>query len=212
MTEHAAGGQEAAGIRARLGARVLVLVGMMGAGKSSIGRRLAEALTLPFMDADTEIERAAGQTIPEIFAEHGEPYFRDGERRVIARLLTEGPQVLATGGGATMSVETRAAIAERGISIWLKADLDVLMSRVRKRNNRPMIKNGDPEGTMRRLMEERYPVYALSDITVVSRDVAHEVIVNEIVAALRPDAAIWQRPAPVASAPMLGGANVETSV
>jgi shikimate kinase len=207
MTEHAAGGLEAAGIRARLGARVLVLVGMMGAGKSSIGRRLADALTLPFVDADTEIERAAGQTIPEIFAEHGEPYFRDGERRVIARLLTEGPQVLATGGGATMSAETRGAIAEGGISIWLKADLDVLMSRVRKRNNRPMIKNADPEGTMRRLMDERYPVYALSDITVVSRDVAHEVIVNEIVAALRPGAAIWQRAALVASAPVPGGAS-----
>ena len=158
-------------ITARLGARSIVLVGMMGAGKTTVGKRLANRLDVRFIDADTEIEKAASQTIPEIFAQHGEPYFRDGERRVIARLLGEGPQVLATGGGAFMSPETRTAIAEKGISVWLQADVDLLLARVRRRSNRPLLENADPEGTLRRLVAERYPVYALADLTVTSRDV-----------------------------------------
>jgi shikimate kinase len=167
-------------IRRKLGARSLVLVGLMGAGKSTVGRRLAGKLDLPFRDADNEIEAAAGMTIPEIFATHGEAYFRDGERRVIARLLQEGPIVLATGGGAFMNEETRARIAESGISIWLKADLDVLMRRVRKRSNRPLLQNPDPEGTMRKLMDTRYPVYATADLTVESHEAPHDRVLAEI--------------------------------
>jgi shikimate kinase len=171
-------------IRRWLGTRSLVMVGLMGCGKSSIGRRLANALSLPFIDADDEIERAAHMTIPEIFAEHGEDYFRAGERRVIARLLTAGPQVLATGGGAYMNPETRANIRKSGFAIWLKADLPVLMRRVMKRDNRPLLKTDDPEAVMRRLMDVRYPVYAMAELTIESRDVPHEVIVGEILAAL----------------------------
>ncbi len=167
-------------IRAALGQRSVVLVGLMGCGKSAIGRRLAGRLSLPFIDADEEIERAAGKSIEDIFAEHGEPYFRDGERRVLARLLRSGPQVLATGGGAFMNEETRAAIAESGVSVWLKADLPLLVRRVGKRGNRPLLKAGDPETVLRNLMATRYPVYAAADITVESRDVPHEVIVAEI--------------------------------
>src|SRR5215218_9869364 len=147
-------------IRSRLGRRSVVLVGLMGAGKSTVGRRLGSKLGLPFRDADHEIEAAAGMTIPDIFAIYGEAYFRDGERRVIARLLQDGPMVLATGGGAYMNEETRAGIRERAVSIWLKADLEVLLKRVRKRSNRPLLQNPDPEGTMRKLMDIRYPVYA----------------------------------------------------
>ncbi|MDJ1157420.1 shikimate kinase [Chelatococcus sp. SYSU_G07232] len=169
-----------AAIRERLGARSIVLVGLMGAGKSSVGRRLAQRLGLPFLDADVEIERAAGMSIPDIFAAHGEAHFRDGERRVVARLLGEGPQVLATGGGAYMNEETRRRIAERGVCIWLKAELDVLMRRVRKRQNRPLLSTPDPEATMRRLMDERYPVYALADLVILSRDVPHEAVVEDI--------------------------------
>ena len=177
------GGQDQAGQRGqplsrRLGARSLVLVGLMGAGKSTVGRRLAQTLQLPFRDADHEIEAAAGMTIPEIFAIHGEDHFRDGERRVIARLLQEGPIVLAT-GGAFMNDETRLRIAEHGISLWLKADLDVLMRRVRKRHNRPLLQNPDPEGTMRRLIEARHPIYALADVTVDSREIPHEKVVQD---------------------------------
>ena len=183
------GGQDQAGQRGqplsrRLGARSLVLVGLMGAGKSTVGRRLAQTLQLPFRDADHEIEAAAGMTIPEIFAIHGEDHFRDGERRVIARLLQEGPIVLATGGGAFMNDETRLRIAEHGVSLWLKADLDVLMRRVRKRTTRPLLQNPDPEGTMRRLMEVRYPVYATADITVDSHEAPHDRVVADIVKAL----------------------------
>ncbi|CAH1651960.1 MAG: shikimate kinase [Chelatococcus sp.] len=168
-----------------LNGRSLVLIGMMGAGKSTVGRRLATRLNLNFLDADHEIERAAGMTIPEIFASQGEAQFRDGERRVVGRLLSEGPQVLATGGGAYMNEETRANIAEAGISIWLKADFDVLFRRVRKRPGRPLLHTPDPEGTLRRLIDERYPTYAGADITVISRDAPHEAIVEEIVEALR---------------------------
>jgi shikimate kinase/shikimate kinase/3-dehydroquinate synthase len=185
-----AGGQDHASQRGHpisrlLGTRSLVLVGLMGAGKSTVGRRLAQSLKLPFRDADHEIEAAAGMTIPEIFAVHGEEHFRDGERRVIARLLQDGPIVLATGGGAFMNEETRGRIAERGISIWLKADLDVLMRRVRKRSTRPLLQNPDPEGTMRRLMELRHPVYATADITVDSHEAPHDRVVTELIKALR---------------------------
>jgi len=167
-----------------LGARSVVLVGMMGAGKSSIGRKLAQVLEIPFVDADTEIETAAHMTIPEIFSRHGEPYFRAGEARVISRLLEGGPQVLATGGGAFMRDETREAIRAKGISVWLKADYDVLARRIKRRNDRPLLKTDDPAATLKALMAERYPVYAQADITVLSRDVPHETIVGEILSAL----------------------------
>jgi shikimate kinase len=173
-----------AAVIAGLGGRSIVLVGMMGAGKSSIGRRLASELGLPFVDADGEIEAAAGMTISEIFETHGEPYFRSGEARVIARLLEGGPQVLASGGGAFINPQTRALIRARGISVWLKADLDVLMRRIRRRSDRPLLKTDDPERTLQRLIEERYPIYAEADVTVYSRDVSHESIVADIVAAL----------------------------
>lgn len=168
-------------IKARLGRRSIVLVGLMGCGKSSVGKRLASRLGLPFLDADEEIERAAAKTINEIFADHGEDHFRNGERRVIARLLDNGPIVLATGGGAYMHPGTRAKIKESGISVWLRADLPVLMRRVQKRDTRPLLRTGNPEATMRNLIETRYPVYAEADLTVESRDEAHEVIVTEIV-------------------------------
>ena len=168
----------------QLGTRSIVLVGLMGAGKSTVGRRLAQTLKLPFRDADHEIEAAAGMTIPDIFTIHGEEHFRDGERRVIARLLQEGPMVLATGGGAFMNEETRHNIAEHGISVWLKADLDILMRRVRKRDTRPLLRNPDPEGTMRRLMDIRYPVYALADLTIDSHEAPHDRVVADIIKAL----------------------------
>jgi shikimate kinase len=171
-------------VRQRLDGHPIVLVGLMGAGKTTVGRRLAEKLGLVFVDADHEIEVAAGQTIPEIFAKHGEAYFRDGERKVIARLLENGAQVLATGGGAYMNADTRGAIRSHGISIWLRADFDLLMRRVRRRSNRPLLQNDDPEAVMRKLIEERYPVYAEADITVDSRDVAHTSIVNTIIKTL----------------------------
>lgn len=168
----------------RLGTRSIVLVGIMGCGKSTVGRRLAQRLNLRFVDADTEIQEAANMTIQEIFAAHGEAYFRSGEERVIARLLQEGPQVLATGGGAFMSGATRDAIAENGISVWLNADFDTVMARVRKRSNRPLLQTPDPEGTMRELMAKRYPVYARADAEVHSRDVPHETVAEEIQAAV----------------------------
>ena len=171
-------------VRQRLGARPIVLVGLMGAGKTSVGRRLAEKLGIPFVDADHEIERAAGKSIKDIFAEHGEPYFREGERRVIQRLIGNGAQVLATGGGAYMNDETRARIQEHGISVWLKASLPLLMKRVSKRQDRPLLQAEDPEGVMRGLMEKRYPVYALADVTVESRDVQHGQMVNDVIRAL----------------------------
>jgi shikimate kinase len=167
-----------------LGSRSVVLVGMMGAGKSSIGRRLAGRLGIPFADADGEIETAAGMTIPDIFSTYGEAYFRSGETRVIARLLDGGPQVLATGGGAFMNASTRGAIGAHGISVWLKAEFDVLMRRIKRRQDRPLLKSDDPGETVRALMAERYPVYAQADITIQSREVPHEKIVDEIVGAL----------------------------
>jgi shikimate kinase len=167
-------------IRRALGSRSLVLVGMPGCGKSAIGRRLANRLDLPFLDADEEIEKAAGKTISEIFTDHGEPHFRDGERKVIARLLLSGPQVLATGGGALQSAETRENIKKAGISIWLKADLPLLMRRVSRRDHRPLLMTVDPEAKMRELIALRHPLYAQADLIVDSRDVAHDIIVDEI--------------------------------
>jgi len=174
-----------AAVLGRLGRRSIVLVGMMGGGKSSVGRRLATRLNVPFADADVEIEKAAGMSIAEIFARHGEAYFRSGEARVIARLLEGGPQVLATGGGAFMNPDTRLAIKARGVSIWLKADLDVLLRRINKRRNeRPLLQTADPSDTLRTLLIEREPTYALADLTVQSRDVPHDSIVNDVIAAL----------------------------
>jgi shikimate kinase len=171
-------------IRKALGPRSVVLIGLMGAGKTAVGRRLANRLDLPFIDADSEIEEAAGASISEIFAEHGEAYFRQGERKVIARLLENGPQVLATGGGAYMNPDTRANIKAHGLSVWLKADIKVLMKRVGRRDNRPLLAAGDPEKVMKKLMEERYPIYAEADVTVESRDVPHDVIVGAVIDAL----------------------------
>jgi len=173
-----------AALNAALGRRSIVLVGMMGAGKSSIGRRVALRMGVPFVDADAEIEKAADMTIPELFARRGEAEFRAGEARVILRLLEGGPQVLATGGGAFMNPDTRAAISAKGVSIWLNAELEVLMRRIRRRHDRPLLKTDDPGATLRKLMAERYPVYALADLTVQSREVPHDKIVDEIVAVL----------------------------
>lgn len=171
-------------VLARLGARAVVLVGMPGAGKSSVGRRLARRLGLPFVDADEEIERAACMSIPEIFARRGEAEFREGEKRVVARLLQSGPMVLATGGGAFMSPDTRAAVAGHGISVWLRADLNTLLRRVKKRNDRPLLAQGDPAARLATLLRQRGPTYALADVVVDSRDVAHDTVVDEVVAAL----------------------------
>jgi len=171
-------------ITAALGTRSVVLVGMMGAGKSTIGRRLSARLRLPFLDADTEIEAAAGMSIPDIFETHGEPHFRDGEARVIARLIDSGPAVIATGGGAFMREETRNRISDKAVSIWLKADADIIMKRVRRRADRPLLQTADPAATVGRLIEEREPVYQNADITIWSRDVPHEMIVDECIEAL----------------------------
>jgi shikimate kinase len=173
----------ASDVRARLGARSIVLVGMPGCGKSAVGRRLAPRLDLPFMDADEEIEVAAGKPITDIFQDHGEAYFREGERKVIARLLASGSKVLATGGGAFMVAETRDNIRQSGISIWLKAELPLLMRRVLKRNTRPLLQN-NPEAVMKQLMEARYPIYATADIIVESSDQPHDAIVTAIIQAL----------------------------
>ena len=166
------------------GNRTIVLVGLMAAGKSSVGRRLAAALNLPFRDADTEIETASNMTIPDFFELHGEAAFRDGERKVIARLLDEPRHVLATGGGAFMDPETRRLIADKGCAIWLRADLDVIYKRCMKRNNRPLLKTGNPREILQRLMNERYPVYAEADIIVDSGDGPHEIVVDKIISAL----------------------------
>ena len=162
----------------------IALVGLMGAGKSAIGRRLASRLGMPFVDADTEIEHAAGCSIADIFEMHGEAAFRDGERRVIARLLTRPAHVLATGGGAFMDSETRAAVRAKGISIWLKADIDLLVSRVSRRNDRPLLAGGDPREILERLIAERHPIYAEADIIVESRDGPHEETVQTVLNAL----------------------------
>ncbi|MGE0742699.1 MAG: shikimate kinase [Hyphomonadaceae bacterium] len=165
--------------------RTIALVGLMGAGKTTIGRRLAQALELPFIDADVAIVDAAGQSIDEIFAQHGECEFRRGERQVIARLLAGPAHVLATGGGAFIDPRTRALMKERAISIWLKAPLDVLMKRVSKRDNRPLLKEDDPRAVMQRLMDERYPIYAEADLTVETGNGPHNAAVIMLLDALR---------------------------
>ena len=170
--------------------RAIVLVGLMGAGKSTVGRRLASALGVPFYDADHEIEQAAGCTISDFFERYGEPAFREGERRVIARLLAGPKHVLATGGGAFMDPTTRDIIKRQGISVWLRAELDLLMARVSKRQTRPLLKTADPRGTMQRLMNERYPIYAQADITIDSSGGPHDAVVQQILVEL---AALYER-------------------
>ena len=185
VLQNDANGTLAEAIRGALDRRSVVLIGMMGVGKSSIGRRLATRLAVRFVDADTEIEKAAGMSIPDIFARHGEPDFRSGEARVIARLLEGGPQVLATGGGAFMNEGTRAAIKEKGVSIWLSAEFEVLLQRISKRKNeRPMLQTDNPEEMLRHLLKVREPTYALADLTVQSREGPHDAIVAEIVSML----------------------------
>lgn len=171
-------------LRERLGARSVVLVGMPGSGKTSVGRRLAQRLDLSFVDADTEIEKAADMPIADIFTKHGEPYFRAGEAKVIARILEGGPRVVATGGGAFMNPDTRAKVRAQGISVWLKADYAVLLRRIKRKNDRPLFMNGDPEVTLKRLLTEREPVLAEADIVVVSQDNPHETTMEAIVAQL----------------------------
>ena len=166
-------------LKARLGRRSIVFVGLMGAGKTAIGRKLAQMLDLPFADSDHEIESVSRMTVPELFERYGEPEFRALEERVIGRLVREGPQVLSTGGGAFMNANTRAAIAEEGVSIWLKADLDTLMERVAKKPHRPLLKNPDPRAVMQKLMNDRYPVYAVT-----TRDAKREIIAEEVIEAL----------------------------
>ncbi|CAN7319036.1 shikimate kinase [Mesorhizobium amorphae] len=168
----------------RLGERSIVFVGLMGAGKTAIGRKVAAMLALPFIDSDQEIESVSRMTVPELFERYGETEFRALEQRVILRLLENGPQVLSTGGGAFMNAQTREAIAGHGVSVWLKAELDLLMERVSKKQNRPLLKNPDPRAVLERLMAERYPVYATSDVTVLTRDDRKEVIAAEVVNAL----------------------------
>lgn len=183
-TPAGAGTSQEAEIISALGTRSVVLVGMMGAGKSTIGRRLSARLHLPFLDADTEIEAAAGMSIPDIFETHGEPHFRDGEARVIARLLDGGPAVIATGGGAFMREETRDRIRGKAVSLWLKADADIIMKRVKRRADRPLLQTADPAATIGRLLGEREPFYQHADLTISSRDVPHERIVDECLDAL----------------------------
>ncbi|MDF1598196.1 shikimate kinase [Mesorhizobium sp. YIM 152430] len=171
-------------VRAGIGTKTLVLVGLMGAGKTSVGRKLAQTLQLPFADSDHEIENVSRMTVPELFEAYGEVEFRALEQRVVTRLVADGPAVIGTGGGAFMNADTRAAIRASGISIWLKADIDTLMERVARRQNRPLLKTSDPRAVMRKLMEDRYPVYGEADVTIVSRDARHATIAAEIIKAL----------------------------
>jgi shikimate kinase len=183
--EHVAPQRTADALRARLGTRAIALVGMPGSGKSSIGRRLAPRLGLPFIDADTAIEEAAGgMSVADIFAKHGEAEFRALEARVIARLLDEGQAVIATGGGALLNEGTRALIRERAVSIWLKAEIPVLMRRVRRKSDRPLLQGKDPETTLGKLLREREPLYAEAQIVVTSREGPHESVVDSIIEAL----------------------------
>lgn len=180
----ARGASDTVEILRRLGERSVVFVGLMGAGKTAIGRKVATELGLSFVDSDQEIEAASRMTIPELFERYGEPEFRALEQRVIARILETGPRVLSTGGGAFMNAQTREAIAANAVSIWLRADIDVLMERVSKKQNRPLLRTADPRATMERLMEERYPTYATADVTVVTRDERKEIIASEVLEAL----------------------------
>jgi shikimate kinase len=169
----------------RLGRRPIVLVGMMGAGKTTVGRRLAARLGRHFIDSDEEVERAAGMSIEDIFAKHGEPDFRAGEARVIARLLKEDDLVLGTGGGAFMNADTRALIKSAAVSVWIKADFELLFQRVQRRSNRPLLKTYNPRETLKALIEKRYPTYAEADVTVVSQDVPQDQVAGEVIEALR---------------------------
>lgn len=171
-------------VKALLNQRPVVLVGLMGAGKSTIGKKMASMLELPFFDLDTEIENVSRMSVTELFASYGEPEFRDLERRVMQRLLEGGSMILATGGGAFMNEQTRENIAEAGISVWLNAELDVLMERVLRRHDRPLLKNDDPRAVMQKLMTERYPVYATADLSIMSRDEKREVIAQEVITLL----------------------------
>lgn len=168
-------------IRRALNGRSIVLVGIMGVGKSTIGKRLSQYLDIPFVDADKEIEKAAGMSIEDIFEQFGEQAFRSGEKKVIKRLMSEGQKILATGGGAFMNEEIREDIKEGGVSVWLDADLDILMKRVQRRSDRPLLKQDDPEAVMKALLEERNPVYALADVKIESRTVSRDVIAGELV-------------------------------
>lgn len=183
-SDTAAPAQTSDAARAALGKRCLVFVGLMGAGKSVIGRLSAAALGLPFVDSDHEIERVSRMTIPELFELYGEEEFRALEVRVIARLMKDGPSVLSTGGGAFVNAATRALIKREALSVWLKADLDILWERVRKRDSRPLLRTADPKKTLETLMESRYPIYAEADLTVLSRDVRKDVIVSEVIGAV----------------------------
>jgi len=175
----------ATSLKSALGARSIVLVGMPGSGKSSVGRRLAQRIGLNFVDADSKIEEAAnGMSITDIFAKHGEPEFRALETRVIARLLENGQSVIATGGGAYMSAETRNRVREQGVSVWLSAEIGLLLERVKRKSNRPLLRGGDPEGVLRKLLSEREADYAQADVTVISRDIPHEQVVDTIVEAV----------------------------
>lgn len=176
--------QETAALLEGLGHRSIVFVGLMGAGKTAIGRKVAHMLGLSFRDSDNEIEDAARMSVPELFAAYGEPEFRALETRVIGRLLENGPQVLSTGGGAFMNETTRQAVGQRGVSVWLKAELDVLFDRVSRKTNRPLLRTADPRATLAQLMEDRHPTYALADLTVVTRDEKKDVIAAEVVHAL----------------------------
>jgi shikimate kinase len=171
-------------LRARLGNRSIALVGMPGSGKSSIGRRLAPRLGLPFVDADAEIEAAADMSIPDMFAKHGEAYFRAGEARVIARLLDEGPSVIATGGGALLNAGTRSLIRERAVSVWLKAEIPILMRRVRRKSDRPLLQGENPEEKLKELLAQREPIYAQADIIITSREGPHDSVVDSIMESL----------------------------
>jgi shikimate kinase len=178
------GGESHAALLGGLGNRSIVFIGLMGAGKTAIGRKVAAMLALPFTDSDQEIENVSRMTIPDLFECYGEAEFRALEQRVILRVLEHGPQVLSTGGGAFMNAQTREAIASQGVSVWLKAEIDLLMDRVSKKQNRPLLKSADPRAVLERLMTERYPVYATADVTVLTRDDRKEVIAAEVVDAL----------------------------
>ena len=171
-------------IRAELGQRSITIVGLMGAGKSVIGRKVATKLKIPFVDADSEIEKAAKMTVADIFASYGEPEFRRLEKSVIKRVLESGPQILATGGGAYMDAETQEMVANNGVSLWLSADIDLLMQRVSKKTTRPLLKKPNPRGVMEDLMKERYPVYGLADLEIASRDVSKDEMTNMVVEGL----------------------------
>ena len=168
----------------RLAGRPLVLVGMMGAGKTTVGRRLASRLGRQFLDSDEEIEKAAQMTIPDIFEKRGEAEFRAGETRVIARVLKQEHVVLATGGGAFINADTRALVKQGAVSVWLKADIDVLFERVSRRSNRPLLKTADPRATLKKLIEDRYPIYAEADVTVISREVPHDQVAGDVITAV----------------------------